>query len=903
MKKILSLLSVCLVAFFSSCGYEIPEKITLESDASYNFTVGEYSKSLAEYISVQKIKEFMTTSDDSKLSYSVYDYNPEGKSKLQQFLVEMAISEIPIDVGEYLEKLDFSDSTSSISGSNEISLGQKIEIPNLSERKETSKIDFPDISKKFTSSTIKIKDNLPIPEKSISESDGTLSALPVTVTSPTFKTAQFYSGAIVLNVKRTSGTVTSGFTSNFTFELLGENKEILSKVENIDIFSGSVSIEFPMAEKTITSSLYLKIYGNASGGKETNISYYSVTATFAEGTKFSKITGFTDSSASSTDVERYVQFTTDETFVGCEISEGSLEVYSKKPDGWTGIVAKTSDSATISGALTLADGEKLVSIGATDCFLDKKLNLAGSVYKKTTDDGKITFKDKLSFECNDATLVFPSGEQPELTLEIVCKISKASKVTLDLSSKKDMLSYSKSPTFPEDLTQNVCKLNLIKSGIELTYKNTLPKGADGENTIGLDVKSEKLGISDNTQAMLPENSDVLSYTSSETEAVSILPATDQLDFSISLLLPHDEGDPENYAVLKNVSLNGSYEISVTAKPVFDWESVSIKAENVTKSGSENTGLSFENIFSSLKEELGEDSAFIDNIYFTELPIYIYCTKPALESLDSFKFSGSVKFNNSSGTNPVDVIEKTDSINTLSEENLKKDENGTVITELSRDKASGCADIAPLFNSGRKDEIQIEYDISLAGADGEFTIEKADFEKLKEENDDTPLSMKFSARMVIPLELELKASEGENKVTNVNILKLAKVDTESDLFGRSEATSIDDIEKYLDLIESTSLYYTIKNELFAYESDVIAGKILFNTNMAELENPNYTINLKKGEVKILTSDVKKMLQSYPFKPDIEVQLPDGVLGIPRNAEFSINLALGLKTDGKIVIFGD
>lgn len=910
MKKFLLPAIAVFLSFIFSCNFEAPEKVSVVTDATYSFTVGEFKKSLSEYMSVEKIQEYVGKSDSSDVKYAVYDYNPPSnnqpnKRPMQKYLVDMTLAEIPVDVGAYLEKMDFSDLNSKGEG---ISLGQKIAIPNLSEKIETTTINFPDISKKFENETIKIIDNLPIAE--IDVAPGSPLEINTTINNPDFKTATLYSGGIVLKVIRTDGTPTPGFSTNFTFELLSEDGKLLSRADNVDIASGSdiasggKDIFFDLGTKTITKELKLKIYGNVFGGTPSIVNKYTLNAKFSPGTKFSKITGFTDEIGDSGDVEQYVTISTDETFVKCEIASGSLEIVSKKPDGWTGVTAKLSDSGSISGALELPERRNLVSVEDSSSFVHKKLDLAGSTYSKETDpDGKITFKDKISFSCSNATLVFPNGEQPQVTLETACRIQKASYVVLDLSSKADMLNFQKKIPFSGGMEDYVEEMTLVNSGLEISYKNTLPKGNDGDNAISMEIVSGLLKIKDtgdSRKIMLPQKSETFTSYSPKDKGIPVSPKTDSLDFDVKLILPRDEGMPDNWAVLKNVDLDGEYEISVSAKPVFDWLSVKIKTpEGSEIKGEEDTELSFDKLFSTMKDELGDESDFIDNIKLVELPLYLYFQKPKLDSLSGMDFTGNIVLKTYAETKidlPESGVEPKDS------EIIKTDKDGVVISELSKKDSSGYADIASLFNKSKSENLKLDYNVRLGGLDGTVEITKADYEKLKSENKDAPVSIKISARLVIPLALKLEAKSAGN-ITKVNILKLAKKDSGEDLFDRGEATSLEDVEKYIDLIESASLIYNIDNGLFSYGQSGKSGDILFNTNLAGVKRPSYELSMKSGNEEIYTEDVKAMLRTYPFKPDIIASFPDGTLQISRNAEFKVNLAVKIHTNGKITIFGD
>ena len=907
MKKISKFVFSVFVFILFSCKYEIPEKVTLVTDANYAFTIGDFSKSLSEYLSVEKIKEYVNSSDDSKIKYSVYDYNPPSNAKsekpMQNYLIDMTIAEIPVDIGSYLEKMDFSGLDS-----EGITLGQKIEIPDLAERHETTNITFPDIAQKFENETINIINDLPLAEISISVDSA--QTIKTKIQKPDFKTATFYEGGIILNILRTKGSSSADFRTDFTFELLSDDGKILSKVQNIDISSGDENCVFDLKGSTISSNLNLKIYGDVSGGNAGNICNYSLNAKFSPGTKFSKITGFTDEIGDSGEVEQYIKLSTDETFVKCEISNGSLELVSKKPDGWSGVTAKFSDSGSISGALELPEGRNLVSVEDSSAFVHKKLDLAGSTYTKETDpDGKITFKDKISFSCSDATLIFPDGEQPQVTLETVCNIAKASYVVLDLSSKEDLLHFRKETPFSDDITNYVEEMTLVNSGMEISYKNTLPRVSDGDNTIALEVVSDLLKINDTDESkktLQPQKSETLRSLSPDGQEIIVQPKNEKIDFDIKLVLPREDGMPENYAVLKNVELNGAYEISVTAKPVFDWKNVKLKSQSTDdskKSGEEDTELSFDKLFSALKDELGEESAFIDNVKLEHFPLYIYFQKPELQALSGMDFSGNISLKTAEN-NSVQVL-KGQKIESKNVELLEMDKDGVVISEFSEKNASGHADIAELFNNSKSETIKLDYDVQFGGLDEAIVITKENYEALKAtaENKDIPVSIKVSARLVVPLALKLDAPDSEGNKTTLNILKLAKIESDDDLFGRSEATSLEDIEKYIDLIQSTNLIYEVNNGLFSYSEKGKSGSILFETNLTNVKIPEYTISLQKGNTKIYTEDVKNMLQTYPFVPKIILTLPDGTLQISRNAEFRINLAVKIHANGKVTIFGD
>lgn len=89
MKKASALLSlVGLLFFFNGCSWEIPERVSVKTNASYNFSFGNFEKNLDSELNIQSMLSI------DKEGVSVYDYYPQKKdSKIQQFLITMKIYE------------------------------------------------------------------------------------------------------------------------------------------------------------------------------------------------------------------------------------------------------------------------------------------------------------------------------------------------------------------------------------------------------------------------------------------------------------------------------------------------------------------------------------------------------------------------------------------------------------------------------------------------------------------------------------------------------------------------------------------------------------------------------------------------------------------------------------------
>ena len=109
MKKTLLVFFSSIFIFLGGCGLQIPETVSIRSNAEYNFTVADVSFDLNEKFSVASLLESIKGEEGSEEPslFNIYSYNPESKSTTQQFLMQMDFQEIPLDFSSYLENTDF----------------------------------------------------------------------------------------------------------------------------------------------------------------------------------------------------------------------------------------------------------------------------------------------------------------------------------------------------------------------------------------------------------------------------------------------------------------------------------------------------------------------------------------------------------------------------------------------------------------------------------------------------------------------------------------------------------------------------------------------------------------------------------------------------------------------------
>ena len=207
----------------------------------------------------------------------------------------------------------------------------------------------------------------------------------------------------------------------------------------------------------------------------------------------------------------------------------------------------------------------------------------------------------------------------------------------------------------------------------------------------------------------------------------------------------------------------------------------------------------------------------------------------------------------------------------------------------------------MFNAHASGNIKIDYDFQLGkneteGGDSVIMIAKTDLEQFDEDS----VSIRLHARLVLPLELKVaELDENPNEPVVIDIMKLMDLEPGDDLFSRSEPTDLDDMEKYIDAIDSAGIRYSVKNNVL--QSDKVPY-IELDTQDDSLQNEKYNISFSTGTLNIEIDDMKDILRSYPFSPTVKLKIPVGTYKIPRNAEAGVGLSVYIKTDGTVNLFG-
>ena len=300
------------------------------------------------------------------------------------------------------------------------------------------------------------------------------------------------------------------------------------------------------------------------------------------------------------------------------------------------------------------------------------------------------------------------------------------------------------------------------------------------------------------------------------------------------------------------------------------------------------------ILNSIKEALGNDVA--GKVEFASVPVYLYCNAGEGLSADAkVKMYYGKKDGSKDPITPNSYdqyiagssTEFTNISNAVLPEMTVDSDTSAVIIDLSEKPYSLSSDIAQIMNNAKNvtvtdSQLCLDYNLVLKG-----TVSKA-----------TLLSGNAKLTVYAAVVLPIKFNVLDNIEINVRefINSSDPAAAGSDIFGRTEATGLDDKMKYLDAIRSASLIYTSNALPFVAEP-----ALQFNVDL--LGSGNYkTYSLDAGVITLNYDDVRDMLNTYPLCPNLKIKvLKDSSLSLPRNRLFNMNLSVNIVTDGSIQLF--
>lgn len=708
---------VCLVSCGGLTNPQIPQSVSIATDAQFKANMGTASYDLSDKFGSDALLKKMQDALGSQVG--IYDYN-EGKDVLT-YMIRYPIYEVPIDIQSYLQNLNLDE----ILKSSDMGLNftQEVSIPEVTQTgSQTVQIDVASkiresVSENFsTSYTIAVPEGLPsIPGKeqntSISSILSAAGAEKITVDSPA-KTIEYETGsAICIDISRVDyNTLSDDYKFSLSAAIYAKDDTSKTKAlssANVDARDGGTLLLPLDVTGGIPGDFFIFVDGTVEGSHPADTSYahaYSMKVSLTHETTPTVITGIEKSSAdlgieSYTIKDMSVSLAELEgLFKNAEVGEGYLALSAELPAGWQNLKATAKININGAGLENLA----IADVKSSSKFIDKKLDLRAK--KIDLSLGKeITVTGSVDFEILGATIDLRSGN---LEIGYEASITKLNSVVIDLNSDKysvikEKLNYS----LPTDGSKGSVKLPLQM----LNYVKSIGFGelaADGnhykhkeDGTLSTDETdvSEGFGIKARFVNTLPLQSDinltlsstVFNLTGANAIAISIpgntgdtyeektwaaWPSVDfsaldktvdhYVDMSLTAAFENDE------LKLQDVVMGTSYKIGFELESMlYDFDSVVLNISDIAYSGEQSLE-GFD--LNTMLGEMGISEGDIKKLGITSLPVYFYAQTPADDKsalgnlLGGIGISGDVSISYDTTTTSADGIETTKTINLLAD---------------------------------------------------------------------------------------------------------------------------------------------------------------------------------------------------------------------------------------------
>ena len=712
---------VCLVSCGGLTNPQIPQSVSIATDAQFKANMGTASYDLSEKFGSDALLKKMQDVLGSQVG--IYDYN-EGNNVLT-YMIRYPIYEVPIDIQSYLQNLNLDE----ILKSSDMGLNftQEVSIPKVTQTgSQTVQIDVASkikesVSENFsTSYTIAVFEGLPsIPGKeqntSISSILSEAGAEKITVDSPAQIIEYETGSAICIDISRVDpNALSDDYKFSLSAAIYAKDDTLKTKVlssANVDARDGGKLLLPLDVTGGIPGDFFIAVDGTVEGSHPTDTSYahkYSMKVSLTHETTPTVITGIEKSSAdlgieSYTIKDMSVSLAELEgLFKNAEVGEGYLALSAELPAGWKNFKATAEININGAGLENLAIADATPS----SKFIDKKLDLRAKKIDLSLGN-EITVTGSVGFEILGATIDLRSGN---LEIGYEASITKLKSVVIDLNSDKysvikEKLNYS----LPTDGSTGSVKLpsemlNYVKSiGFgELAADGKHYKHNEKDN-LSTDV-SEGFGIKARFVNTLPLqsainltlSSTVFNLTGANAIAISIpgntgdtykedtwaaWPSVDfsaldknvdhYVDMSLTAAFENDE------LKLQNVVMGTSYKIGFELESMlYDFDSVVLNTSDLAYSGEQSLeGFDLNTMLGGMG--IAKDD--IKKLRIPSLPVYFYAQTPADDGsalgnlLGKIGISGDVSISYDTTTTSADGIETTETKTV----NLLEDANGNV----------------------------------------------------------------------------------------------------------------------------------------------------------------------------------------------------------------------------------
>lgn len=435
MKKKIVLLSIFILILLSGCFFQLPERISLKTNPTYNFNIGSLSYSFSEKLDIDNLFNSIGESDPR---IKIYDYNPDEKSEYQQFLIKMPIQDIQLDFGDFINEIGLSDAV------KDISFNKTIKIPEIN----FSNKDSFDISglKNVVGNFITVESHTTSDE---------ISDIPF-VGKGEFSEITYSSGTLTIEI-------TNGSTNSV--KLIGNGLDYKCEC-NGNYFT------LDLKGKTIKSDMQIQI------DSESAITYRM----YAINTVVSKASGIKYTQAFSKEIDLDLGFES-LGVKSCTIADGFVSAKTNVPSGWEGVtIAK---SIELTGAIEKKFDDEL---NLQDVSLEDDEIGMNAIATLILNNATIDFSKNL-----DLDVQFKVNSFSEVSMELDTNQDSLS-ISESYDLPKEMSKYIKTISLSKSQITGTYT-NTLPEGNDISISATSNfLGLNGTETLAANNKSKEIKI-------------------------------------------------------------------------------------------------------------------------------------------------------------------------------------------------------------------------------------------------------------------------------------------------------------------------------------------------------------------------------------------------------------------------
>lgn len=908
--------ALLLLLSASSCGnLQLPETVSVKTNARFQAPLGTAKYDITEKLGPEAIRSKIQDALGDKAT--VYTYAENSGDDTLRYLIHFPAFNVPVDIGSYLDDMDFEANFNALDKTVSIKAGEKLTAS------QPISYNVKDITDQLTDEA---DFSVPMEDSTLYEGSSEFNAdhLPkVTVENGTddlsFDRIYYSAGSVQVKFeKKDSNPFSSGYELKMIAYLVPASFNPATDNPDTDCITKSgwqdiTQNDTLLIPLNVASGLpkdFQFVFKEKGNGGNSGISHkYKPSASY-QGIKVRRVEGLNSTNGLDLgDKEIPVDLSAaPEGFNELTFDEATINAKVNKPSGWSGVNIDFTQLKFTGPSSTLKSGSSITQTSSdySNYLINKTYTAAATIYPNGGGSVNVLAKPKLTLD--DATIDFGSDGNSNQNISgnvsfSLTKIKQAkvnletlgiTGVTLPTNGDEgsvelpgELLKFVNQINFREyksDTSGNQTTTPSKGFGLKCKVTNTLPAG----NDISFNIKILKNGSYGYDQtATIPAGSSNTVVDWAQKDCTLKFPTYQEgvkkyLDFSAEIAGAED-------FTLNNLELGKSYSFGLQVMDfAYDWDSVSLNLGSVNYADS--VDLPFD--ITSLMENFPNMENEINKIKIEQFPFYLYAKNSAISGIAT-GLNGKLYISYDQGSMKYKDLMTVGSTAQSTAPSSRKDINFVDFDlPLPADKtkllvgntanpnniahyfgqASISTDLKEILDLASASDVKLNYDIGLKDA-GDTVVYKASLDAVQS-GEPTNISVDLVTILSFDFGLTAPISLNILEITDEHYNEPDAEGKYKDLLNRSEISSTTDYDEYMDLIKSVGINYQLVNKLFMNDED---HRMDLNISIDDRDESDYTgihknLVLNPGRTDIeFTKDEVKNVMTKIFHPNITIKL--------------------------------